>query len=62
EGKFHLWSVASIEEGIEVLTGVPAGEIFAQANQRLERLGKTLVQFGKEVMRPESNEMDSKEE
>ncbi|MFA7250062.1 MAG: ATP-binding protein [Dehalococcoidia bacterium] len=25
EGKFHLWAVDSIEEGIEVLTGVPAG-------------------------------------
>jgi lon-related putative ATP-dependent protease len=25
EGKFHIWSVATIDEGIEVLTGVPAG-------------------------------------
>src|SRR5690606_35215005 len=24
-GQFHIWSVNSIEEGIEVLTGVPAG-------------------------------------
>ena len=62
KGKFHLWSISTIEEGIEVLTGVPAGEIFARANNRLETLGKTLVQFGKEVMRPESNEVDSKEE
>jgi len=26
EGKFHIWSVATIDEGIQVLTGVPAGE------------------------------------
>jgi lon-related putative ATP-dependent protease len=25
KGKFHLWSVATIDEGIEILTGVPAG-------------------------------------
>lgn len=25
EGRFHIWAVDSIEEGIEVLTGVPAG-------------------------------------
>lgn len=26
EGKFHIFSVASIDEGIELLTGIPAGE------------------------------------
>ena len=26
EGKFHIWPVSTIDEGIEVLTGVPAGE------------------------------------
>ena len=25
EGKFHIWSVETIEQGIEVLTGVPTG-------------------------------------
>jgi lon-related putative ATP-dependent protease len=25
-GKFHIWQVSTIDEGIEVLTGVPAGE------------------------------------
>lgn len=25
EGKFHVWSVETIEQGIEILTGVPAG-------------------------------------
>ncbi|MFP4482962.1 MAG: Lon protease family protein [Thermovirgaceae bacterium] len=26
EGKFHIWPVGTIDEGIEILTGVPAGE------------------------------------
>ncbi len=26
EGKFHIWSVTSIDQGIEILTGTPAGE------------------------------------
>ncbi|MBT0653239.1 Lon protease family protein [Geomobilimonas luticola] len=26
EGRFHIWSVATIDQGIEILTGVPAGE------------------------------------
>jgi hypothetical protein len=26
DGHFHLYAVRTIEEGIEVLTGVPAGE------------------------------------
>jgi lon-related putative ATP-dependent protease len=28
-GKFHIWSVETIDQGIEVLTGVPAGELQA---------------------------------
>jgi predicted ATP-dependent protease len=26
EGSFHIWSVTSIDQGIEILTGTPAGE------------------------------------
>ncbi len=26
EGKFHIWSVETIDQGIEILTGLPAGE------------------------------------
>ncbi|MBI4337829.1 MAG: AAA family ATPase [Chloroflexi bacterium] len=26
QGKFHIWAVSTIDEGIEVLTGVPAGQ------------------------------------
>jgi predicted ATP-dependent protease len=27
EGRFHLWAVSSIDEGLEVLSGIPAGEV-----------------------------------
>jgi predicted ATP-dependent protease len=26
DGKFHIWSVETIDQGIEILTGIPAGE------------------------------------
>ncbi len=26
EGRFHVWAVSNLDEGIEILTGVPAGE------------------------------------
>lgn len=51
--KFHIYPISTIEEGIEVLTGVPAGTmredgtfapqtVFARAQQRLEEIGKAL--------------------
>lgn len=59
EGKFHLWPVHSIDEGIEVLTGVKAGERQADGNfepnsvnalvdQRLRKMAEDLQRFGKE--------------
>ncbi len=48
EGKFHIWAVSTIDEGIEILTHTPSSEIFNKANQRLQHLGEVLVQFGKE--------------
>lgn len=32
EGRFHIYPVATIEEGIELLTGIPAGERAADGN------------------------------
>ncbi|BBK40527.1 ATP-dependent protease [Allostella vacuolata] len=32
EGRFHVWAVSSVDEGIEILTGVPAGEPDAGGN------------------------------
>jgi predicted ATP-dependent protease len=57
-GQFHLWSVDSIEEGIEVLTGVPAGRnedgsfaaggIFERVNLRLTKMAEEMARFGGE--------------
>ncbi len=57
-GKFHIWAVSTIDEGIEILTGVPAGVRDEQGNwtpdsindrvqKRLEQLGKTLMNWSK---------------
>jgi predicted ATP-dependent protease len=59
EGRFHIWSVASIEQGIELLTGkkagarrkdgtYPKGSIYALVDQRLKDLAEGMVNFGKD--------------
>lgn len=58
-GQFHVWSVASIDEGIELLTGLPAGRwtddgwepadgVFGRCFQRLDDMARSLRQAGKE--------------
>ncbi|MEN6567579.1 MAG: ATP-binding protein [Veillonellales bacterium] len=58
EGKFHIYPVKTIDEGIEILTGVPAGEIQADdtypegtihflANKKLEGYTETLLKLSK---------------
>lgn len=59
EGRFNIWPVSSIEEGIELLTGkkagarrkdgtYPKGSIYALVDQRLKGLAEGMVKFGKE--------------
>ena len=59
QGKFHLWPVRTIDEGIEVLTGVKAGErlsdgkfepetVNARVDERLRQMAETMQRFGKE--------------
>jgi len=56
-GRFHLWAVKDIDGGIEVLTGVPAGErqpdgtypkdtVNCLVDERLKGLAKGLKEFG----------------
>jgi hypothetical protein len=56
-GRFHIWAVRSVDEGIELLTGVPAGErqpdgsfpvgsVHALVQQGLVGLATRLVEFG----------------
>ena len=56
--KFHIWSVASIEEGIQVLTGIPSGKngdsgfapegIFARVDNRLAKMAEELAKYSGE--------------
>jgi len=56
QGKFHLWAVRTIDEGLEILTGLPAGEarddgsypegtINARVSRRLAELAERLRRF-----------------
>ncbi|MGB9641393.1 MAG: Lon protease family protein [Anaerolineales bacterium] len=58
QGKFHIWAVETVEEGIEVLTGMPAGErtqdgnyppntLFALVDERLREMAERIEQFGR---------------
>jgi lon-related putative ATP-dependent protease len=60
EGKFHIWPVATIDEGIEVLTGVEAGSrdedgLFAEntvhglVDRRLHELAERIRNFGRDI-------------
>ncbi len=54
--RFHIWSVRTVEEGIEILTGVPAGKrrsdgtytpgsVFDRVDRRLEELVRGLRKY-----------------
>jgi len=55
--QFHIWSVATIEDGIEVLTGVPAGKdktgkykpdgIYGRVDQRLAKMAEDLARYNR---------------
>jgi predicted ATP-dependent protease len=60
EGKFHIWPVSTIEQGIEILTGMEAGErqpdgtypegtIFRKVDQRLRQITEIMKEFGKDA-------------
>jgi predicted ATP-dependent protease len=55
-GKFHIYPVSSVSEGLEILTGVcagsrdatgkfPEGTIFARVDDRLRQMAETLREF-----------------
>ncbi|HOI93455.1 MAG TPA: ATP-binding protein [Syntrophobacter fumaroxidans] len=59
EGKFHIWPVATIEEGIELLTGMkagklqpdgtyPEGTLFRKVDERLREIAEIVKTFGKD--------------
>ena len=42
EGKFHIYAVSNIEEGIEILSGLPAKDLFAKVDKRLTQMHESL--------------------
>jgi Lon-like ATP-dependent protease len=57
KGQFHVWAVTTIEEGLEVLTGLPVGTreddgsyprdtLFGRVDATLQRLADEVSQCG----------------
>jgi lon-related putative ATP-dependent protease len=72
DGRFHIYAVSSIDEGIEVLTGVKAGErrkdssfepntVNDKVDRRLRQMAETLTKFG-EVPAKEKAHLKRKKE
>jgi len=64
DGKFHIYPIKTIDEGIEILTGVPAGKelprggftknsVFDRVDKALDKMAKQIKASAKE---DESNE------
>ncbi len=69
EGKFHIYPVKTVEEGIEILTGVPAGKkrkdgtfpegtVFGRVAARLDEIRAALKE---EERKPEDNDISDKD-
>lgn len=55
DGRFHVYPITHIDQGLELLTGLPAGDtqtsgtLHAMVHERLQRLAKDMTAFGKEA-------------
>ncbi len=60
EGKFHLWPVDTVEQGIQILMGMEAGELqpdgtypegtlFRKVDDRLHEIAKIVKEWGKDM-------------
>ena len=67
-GKFHIYPVKTINEGIEILTGIPAGKrnakgkcpsgtVMGMVDEKLHEMALSLQFFGKDH---ENNDNDNK--
>jgi ATP-dependent Lon protease len=65
-GKFHIYSVKTISEGVEILTDVPGGRrtsrgkltadsVLARADEKLRQMAKVYNQFGREEENHKNN-------
>ncbi len=55
-GRFHIWPIARVEQGVELLTGTPAGcrngsgkfpqdSVFARVDERLQEMARAMKDF-----------------
>jgi predicted ATP-dependent protease len=55
-GKFHIWPIARVEQGVELLTSKPAGQrngsgkfedgtVFARVDERLREMARMMKDF-----------------
>jgi lon-related putative ATP-dependent protease len=69
-GQFHIWPVATIEEGIEILTGMeagtrqpdgtyPEGTLFRKVDERLREIAEIVREFGKDGENGKKREDDT---
>jgi predicted ATP-dependent protease len=49
DGRFRIWGVETVQEGLEILSGRPANTIFEKADARLRAMAEQLQQFGEET-------------
>lgn len=72
-GRFHVYGVSTIDEGIEILTGTPAGEldeegqypegtVHHRVEERIRDLAQKARQYGKSLDEKDSEEEDKKPE
>lgn len=72
EGKFHIWAVNTVEEGIEILSGMPAGHrgddgqyeagsFFARVDARLRQMAEQIEKFGNSPAEKSANRPDEEE-
>jgi predicted ATP-dependent protease len=55
-GKFHIWPIARVEQGVELLTGKPAGQqngsgkfepstVFGRVDERLREMARMMKDY-----------------
>jgi len=60
EGKFHIWPVTTVEEGLSILTGMdagklqedgsyPEGTVYRKADDRLKEISEIVRKFSKDM-------------
>ena len=69
DGRFHIYAVEAITDGIELLTGVPAGEMDEEGNYPEGSIGRRIVERiekiakkQREYSRPPKGEKDEEKE